>query len=212
MELDGILKACIRKVVPKRARITVTRSDSSTSRMLRRMVRRTSTVGASGAASSATPSRTALGVVSIVIRSRCAFSLQMLQSGLRSSLLGVLLGGSFRLRHRPPPHSHLDLENLAVLRSAFFDYNVMRLRFLVGLQVLLQCRLIVGKGKGLNPFLQPVSQNKLVDEASRRIDPSVQEQSGNQRLQSIHQHGPLGTSAAAFLAASQLPVTTQVPF
>src|SRR3990172_1236273 len=151
MELEGILKACRRKVVPYKARMTVTTSDSKYSRVV--VLR--------------TVSGEAMGSSICFAVSRANFvPLQSFQGNLGSSLLCRFLAIAVRLCQACCSHLDSNGKDLVVFRSLLPHDHIAGLGRALPLQEFLQLGFMV---HNLNLLPVHASQNPLPDKSPRRL-------------------------------------------
>src|SRR5262245_56464059 len=190
MELDGILKAWMRNVVPNRARITVTTSASRYSRAVD-----FSTADSAAGAPAAT---SGLGCFAIWVANLCLP--QFRQRKLRRGLLGRFLAVPLPLRQLFAAQADLDREYLMMLRTAFAYNHVVGRGIAAALEEFLQLRLEI---HGLE--LLPVNRikNMTVHEGSGSRHTAIEIDCRDHGLEGVHQQSFLCPPAALFLALSQ---------
>src|SRR5882762_4582326 len=120
MDWDGILKAWTINVVPNRARITVTRSDSMYSR---------SVAGRASSRFPAAPRTSATCAVSVMLLfTSLSFDAQLVEGRHGCRLFGFLLGLACFGSSQFTGDAHFDAESFFVVRAGFFNDAVIARR------------------------------------------------------------------------------------
>src|ERR1700730_7187609 len=133
IDADGILNACTIKVVPNRARITVTSRDSMYSENVASSPCRAAFVARSSGAASW------VMVSSGIASASHSGLLQPFQRRTGSTLLSFLLCTSLPRSHAGAFHPDFHLKSLLVVGAAFRSKSILRGGFPATLQKLLQC-------------------------------------------------------------------------
>src|SRR5947208_4255967 len=160
IEPVGILNAWSTKVVPKTARMTVTTSDSTVSRVADFLKG---------------------GVMMLPVFS------QPLEQKFRRALFGGFLASPPAPRTQALPCLHLNGEQFFMFGPAFFGHSVFGGRPVFRLKELLQSRLEINakEPRGVLPEIR--REHEPVHECLRGFEPSIPEECGDQGFQGVGQ-------------------------
>src|ERR1700693_5758342 len=134
-------------------------------------------------------------------------------------LLRILFGGTFRAAHElgfagmiERLQSGLHGKSLAVFRTALFYQHIGWLRPSNRLQFFLQRGLVIGHRQAAairSNAVQLRSDDVLQHETPRRLEPAIQIDAGEYRLQRVYQESSLIAASALLFAAPQAQIVSE---